>query len=81
MSRVGCGGCRGPLLVSGVLLLTLAVAFVAAYPVIGSYVDADGTLREPFAFIPLAWFSGLAGTILVVVAVRRSRRQRTEADD
>ena len=66
---------------SGVLLLTLAVAFVAAYAVIGSDVAADGTLREPFAFIPLAWFCGLAGTILVVVAVRRSRRQRTEADD
>lgn len=66
---------------SGVLLLTLAVALVAAYEVAGSHVDADGTLREPFAFIPLAWFSGLAGTILVVVAVLRCRSKHKETDD
>lgn len=80
MARVDGGRRRSPLLAGGVLLLTLAAALVAAYAVIGSSVDADGTLREPFAFIPLAWLCGVAGTLLVVVAVRRSRRQRTEAD-
>lgn len=81
MARVDGGRRRSPLLAGGVLLLTLAAALVAAYAVIGSSVDADGTLREPFAFIPLAWLCGLFGTILVVVAVRRSRRQRTGVDD
>jgi len=60
--------------VGGVILLVLAAALLVAYRVIGSHVDADGWLHEPFALIPLAWLSGLSGLVLVAVAGRRRRR-------
>ncbi|MFZ9202047.1 MAG: DUF3955 domain-containing protein [Opitutales bacterium] len=62
-----------PMLITGALLLALAATFVVMYWRIGSYVEADGTLREPFALIPLAWLSGLAGATLVAIAVKRGR--------
>ena len=62
-------------LVVGVLLLALASGLMVAYNVIGSHVDADGWLHEPFAYIPLAWLSGLVGAVLVAVGVWRGRRQ------
>lgn len=79
MAKFERGGHPSPLLVGGLVLLALAAALLGAYTVIGSYVDADGWLHEPFAFIPLAWLSGLAGAVLfvvvVVVAVWRGRRR------
>ena len=68
-------GLRLPVLRSGVLLITLAAASLAAYEVIGSYLDEDGWLHEPFALIPFAWLAGLTGTALIAIAVwRRWRR-------
>jgi hypothetical protein len=64
------------LLIAGVLLLALAAALIAAYGFIGSHVDADGWLHEPFACIPLAWLCGLAGAVLVAIALWRGRRDR-----
>ena len=60
-------------LVAGVILLAMAAALLLAYNVIGSHVDADGWLHEPFALIPLAWLSGLSGAVLVAVAAWRNR--------
>ena len=60
--------------VAGVILLALAAALLLAYGVIGSHVDADGWLHEPFALIPLAWLSGLSGLVLLAVAAWRNRR-------
>lgn len=62
-----------PLLVAGALLLALAATFAVTYVRNGAHLDADGTLREPFALIPLAWLSGLAGATLVAIAVKRGR--------
>lgn len=59
------------------LLLTLAAVLVAADTVIGSHVDANGWLHEPFALIPLAWLVGLTGAALIAVAVWRRRRDRS----
>lgn len=64
------------MLIAGALLLALAATFVVMYWRIGSYVDADGFLHEPFGLIPLAWLSALVGSVLVAIAVRRARRQR-----
>ena len=64
------------MLIAGALLLALAATFVVMYWRIGSYVDADGFLHEPFGLIPLAWLSALVGSVLVVIAVHRARRQR-----
>ncbi len=57
---------------AGLFLIVLTVAFGLAYELIGSHVDADGWLREPFALIPLAWLSALAGVALVAVGLWRA---------
>lgn len=62
-----------PLLITGALLLALAATFVVMYWRIGSYVDADGFLHEPFGLIPLAWLAGLAGATLVAIGLFRRR--------
>ena len=61
-------------LVGGVILLALSAALLLAYNVIGSHVDADGWLHEPFVLIPLAWLSGLSGVAMVAVAAWGRRR-------
>lgn len=63
-------------LTGGVVLVALATAFLAARGLIGSRVDAEGWLHEPFALIPLAWASGLAGVVLLTVAGWRRHRHR-----
>jgi hypothetical protein len=67
------GGVRA-LTAVGVLLLSLAVAFLVAATLIGSHVDESGLLHEPL--IPLAWLAGLTGTALIAVAVWRGRTGR-----
>ena len=62
-----------PMLVTGALLLALAMAFTATYLVAGARVGVDGRAHQPFVLIPLAWLSGLAGAALVAIAVRRGR--------
>ena len=62
-----------PMLIAGALLLALAATFVVMYLCIGAHLETDGTLREPFGLIPLAWLSGLAGATLVAIAVKRGR--------
>ena len=42
---------KGTCLVS----MVACIACIVAYNAIGSYVAKDGTLVEPFGFIPLAW--------------------------
>lgn len=78
MAKSASGGRFSPLFVGGVLLLALAAALIVAYGVIGSHVDAAGWLHEPFACIPLAWLSGLAGAVLVAVSVWRGRFGRAQ---
>lgn len=59
---------------AGLFLMAVAVGCALAYELIGSHVDADGWLREPFALIPLGWLSGLAGILFVVLGLWRRRR-------
>lgn len=59
------------MLVAGAILIAVAAALMTTYAVIGSSVDADGILHEPFALIPLAWLSGVAGLVLAVAAIWR----------
>jgi len=54
----------------------LALLGGLAFNLIGSTVDADGILREPFALIPLSYLSALIGLILMTIAVvQRSLRR------
>ena len=50
-----------PLIRLSLLLLTGAVACAVAYRLIGARVEADGTLREAFALIPIGYLLGGAG--------------------
>lgn len=59
---------------AGIALLAVAVAAVIAYRVIGTRVDAEGWLHEPFALVPVAWLAGIGGTALIAIAVWRGRR-------
>ncbi|MFK3651525.1 DUF3955 domain-containing protein [Lysobacter enzymogenes] len=57
--------------------LTLAAACAAGYAAIGSHVDADGFVREPFALIPLAFlFFALGATCAATAAIRAQLRRR-----
>ena len=53
---------KGAFLVS----LLACIACTLAYNLIGSYVAADGTLVEPFGFIPLAWLFALMSVLFGV---------------
>jgi len=61
----------------GVALLSwlAAAACVIAYHAIGSYVAADGTLVEPFGFIPLFYLFALIGLVSGVILVLLRKRQ------
>ena len=60
----------------GLFLIAVALGCAVAYELIGSHVDADGWLREPFALIPIGWLSGLAGVSLVVLGLLLRRRRK-----
>lgn len=45
------------------MLLTGAVICAVAYRLIGVRVEADGTLREAFALIPISYLLGGAGIV------------------
>lgn len=63
----------------GAMLVAFAAsaACVIAYNAIGSYIAPDGTLVEPFGFIPLTWLFALLGVLFAIcfAAVRRLPRR------
>lgn len=62
----------------GITLLAwiAAAACIIAYNAIGSYVAADGTLIEPFGFIPLFYLFALIGLISgLILLIARRRKQ------
>lgn len=68
---------KGSLLVS----FLASLGCIVAYNAIGSYVAADGTLVEPFGFIPLAYLFALFALIsgaglLIVSLIKRQRRTK-----
>lgn len=40
---------------------------------IGSYVDADGFLHEPFWLLPMGWFFAFGGLAFLVATLFRSK--------
>ncbi|WP_219584379.1 DUF3955 domain-containing protein, partial [Vibrio parahaemolyticus] len=53
--------------ISGILCLI-------AYNTIGSYVDENGFLVEPFRFIPLFWLFQLLALVALVVTFVKHRK-------
>ena len=60
-------------LIAGALFLALSAACFVTLRLIGSRVDADGTLREPFALIPLGWLAAFIGAVLLAIGSFRRR--------
>ncbi len=57
------------------LLLVSAIVTIVMFMAIGSYVDANGILHEPFFLVPLFWVLSFASIITSIIAfvVRRVR--------
>jgi uncharacterized transporter YbjL len=60
----------------GLTLLLLGIGLLAGFRMIGSYVDQDGFVHEPFALLAIGWLCVLLGAIGVVVAKIRAARDR-----
>jgi len=64
----------------GVLLFVGAVVCIAAFTMIGSEVDAQGMVQEPFFLIPLFWlfllFSLIAGGVNIVARIAQIIHQK-----
>jgi len=57
----------------------LAVACISCavgYQAIGVRIDKDGTLREPFALIPIGFLMGAASVVTGTAALITSRKRR-----
>jgi len=57
----------------GLTSLLLGFGLLAAFRLIGSSVDQDGFLHEPFALLPIGWLFVLLGAAWMVIATIRSR--------
>lgn len=64
----------------GVLLFIGAVVCIVAFNMIGSEVDSQGMLHEPFFLIPLFWlfltFSLIAGGVNISAQIAQTKRKR-----
>ena len=64
-------------LLSGVAAMACLLAAKGCYEFfqrIGSHLDDQGFLHEPFGLIPLGWLFVLAGAVLIVLSwVRRNK--------
>lgn len=57
------------------LCVVAAVITLVTFNLVGSTIDAQGVLHEPFFLIPLFWLLSLTSIVTTVVAlvIRRSR--------
>jgi Protein of unknown function (DUF3955) len=59
----------------GLTLLLLGFVLLIAFRYIGSSIDQDGFLHEPFALLPVGWLLVILGVTWSVVATIRSTRR------
>ncbi|MBW8809902.1 MAG: DUF3955 domain-containing protein [Lysobacter sp.] len=52
-------------------LLALGCACLLAFNLIGSTIDAQGMLHEPFGLIPIGWLLIVIGAVTGTIAVAR----------
>ncbi|EGS6501083.1 DUF3955 domain-containing protein [Vibrio parahaemolyticus] len=57
-----------------VLFCISGILCLIAYNTIGSYVDENGFLVEPFRFIPLFWLFQLLALVALVVTFVKHRK-------
>lgn len=51
------------------LFISLTIIFILAFNIIGSEVDENGTLQEPFYLIPFSYLTFLLGIIFAIISV------------
>jgi hypothetical protein len=56
------------------LFISLTIIFMLAFNLIGSEVDADGVLQEPFFLIPFSYVSFVLGIIFAVISVVKKEK-------
>ncbi|MGY3903178.1 DUF3955 domain-containing protein [Aeromonas lusitana] len=61
---------------TGMLLMVMGIASFMAFSLIGSTLDEEGFLHEPFALLPLGYLLLLMGAVLALVGVIRARRRQ-----
>lgn len=61
---------------ASLILFFLAIGCVLRYQQIGSYVDDDGMLHEPFALIPIGYLLAFLGLILGIASIAQSITRR-----
>lgn len=60
-----------------IVAVLASAACLIAFNAIGSYIAPDGTLVEPFGFIPLAWLFAFLGMIFgICLAIARHRPKK-----
>ncbi len=55
------------------LFISLAIIFMLTFNLIGSEVDADGVLQEPFFLIPFSYVSFALGIVFAVISVVKKK--------
>ena len=63
-----------PLKKIGHISLLIGVMCWIAFNLIGSTVDAQGVLHEPFALIPIGWLFVVIGAVLYVYAYFKQKK-------
>ena len=58
---------------AAIVLMLSSLACIVAFEVIGSEVNDDGTLVEPFFLIPIAWLLFITGGILAIATFIKGR--------
>ena len=56
------------------LFISLTIIFILAFNFIGSEVDQNGTLQEPFFLIPFSYVSFVLGIIFAVISVVKKKK-------
>ena len=56
------------------LFISLAIIFMLTFNLIGSEVDENGTLQEPFFLIPFSYVSFALGIVFAVISVIKKKK-------
>ena len=61
---------------SAIASLLLGLACWLSFSLIGSRIDSEGFLHEPFALVPLGWLFFLISFVIVVLCLGRALYRR-----
>jgi hypothetical protein len=64
---------RRPYLVAAVVCALVSVACFLGFKATPATLDAQGFLHEPFGLLPLGWFFGFGGALLLLLAMLRRK--------